>query len=163
MGRIYQSFTRVGELLAPTVAAIEGGAVGAGTNLALATDLRVVADDAILRSGFLAIHLHQGGGHGSLLARSAGREVGSALALFGESVTGRRAVELGLAWSAVPAGSTLDTALALARIPGADPDLSRQVARSTRLQLAVDDLEWQRGLELERAAQMWSLRRRDIG
>ena len=42
----------------PTVAAVHGGAVGAGLNLALATDLRVVADDAALLSGFVPIGLH---------------------------------------------------------------------------------------------------------
>jgi len=61
MSAIYRSFARVGELAPPTIAAIRGGAVGAGLNLALATDLRVVADDAALLSGFIPIGLHPGG------------------------------------------------------------------------------------------------------
>ena len=60
MTTIYRSFARVGELLAPTIAAITGGAVGAGLNLALATDLRVVAEDAVLLSGFLPIQAVRG-------------------------------------------------------------------------------------------------------
>ena len=55
---VYRSFARVGELEPPTVAAIRGGAVGAGINLAFATDLRVVADDARLMAGFSRIGLH---------------------------------------------------------------------------------------------------------
>ena len=64
LGDVYRSFARVGELEPPTVAAIRGGAVGAGMNLAFATDLRVVAREAKLISGFLPIGLHPGGGHG---------------------------------------------------------------------------------------------------
>jgi hypothetical protein len=52
IGTIYGAFARVGAVEPPTIAAIRGGAVGAGLNLALATDLRVVAEDAKLLSGF---------------------------------------------------------------------------------------------------------------
>ena len=45
MGAIYRSFARVGELEPPTIAAVRGGAVGAGLNLMMATDLRIVARD----------------------------------------------------------------------------------------------------------------------
>ncbi|MEP7740175.1 enoyl-CoA hydratase-related protein [Nocardioides sp. 31GB23] len=162
MGHIYQSFKRVGELLPPTVAAIRGGAVGAGMNLALATDIRIVADDARLMSGFLAIQLHPGGGHGTLLARTGAREVGNAMSLFGQSVLGSRAAELGLAWESVPADQVEAHAIELARQPAADPELARRTARSMRLQSLSDDAAWNRGLELERATQMWSMRRRHL-
>ena len=101
LGAVYRSFARVGELEAPTVAAVRGGAVGAGLNLMLATDLRVVARDARIISGFLPIGLHPGGGHGALLGRTGAREAAAALALFGERIDGERAAELGLAWAAV--------------------------------------------------------------
>ncbi|MBA2349456.1 MAG: enoyl-CoA hydratase/isomerase family protein, partial [Solirubrobacterales bacterium] len=97
---IYEAFARVGRLEPPTVAAIRGGCVGAGTNLALATDLRVVAEDARLASGFLPIGLHPGGGHSHLLSRACGRETANAMQLFGAAVSGARAAELGLAWAA---------------------------------------------------------------
>jgi enoyl-CoA hydratase len=101
LGAVYRSFARVGELEPPTIAAIRGGAVGAGLNLALATDLRVIASDALLISGFIPIGLHPGGGHGALLGRTGVREAAAALALFGERIDGARAAELGLAWAAV--------------------------------------------------------------
>jgi enoyl-CoA hydratase len=41
---IYSAFVRVGHLKPPTIAAIQGAAVGTGVNLAAATDLRVVAE-----------------------------------------------------------------------------------------------------------------------
>jgi enoyl-CoA hydratase len=160
LATIYRAFTRVGELEAPTIAAVAGHAVGAGLNLALATDLRVVAEDVMLTSGFIPIGLHPGGGHTALLGRTGSRETASALALFGERIDGRRAVELGLAWRAVPAADVLPTALALARVPAADPELARRTARSLR---TLSGLPWPAALEAERAAQMWSMRRQAPG
>jgi enoyl-CoA hydratase len=159
LATIYQAFTRVGELEAPTISAIAGHAVGAGMNLAMATDLRIVAEDARLTSGFIPIGLHPGGGHTSLLTRSGQREAAAALALFGEQLDGRRAAELGLAWRAVPAGAVLETALELARVPAADPELARRTARSMRLVAGPPALPWAAALETERSSQMWSMRR----
>lgn len=46
----------------------------AGMNLFLSTDLRIVARDARLMSGFSRLGLHPGGGHYALMGRRAGRE-----------------------------------------------------------------------------------------
>jgi enoyl-CoA hydratase len=162
LGAVYRSFQRVGELDPPTVAAVRGGAVGAGLNLALATDLRVVGRDALLVSGFLPIGLHPGGGHGALLGRTGSRETAAALALFGERIDGARAAELGIAWSAVDDEEVEPTALALAGRAAADPELARRSARSLRSELGPPPLPWAAGLELERASQMWSLRRKEL-
>ncbi len=162
MGTIYSAFARVGTLEPPTIAAIRGGALGAGLNLALATDLRVVAADAKLLSGFLPIGLHPGGGHGLLLSRAAGRETANAMQLFGATVTGAQAVELGLAWTAVPAERVDATALQLAAAPASDPELARRTARSMRASTGPPALPWAAALDLERASQMWSLRRRNL-
>ena len=43
MGKIYDSFYRLGQVKVPTVAAVRGSAVGAGMNMLLAADLRIVA------------------------------------------------------------------------------------------------------------------------
>lgn len=163
MGEIYRSFARVGELQPPTIAAIVGGAVGAGMNLAMATDLRIVAADARLMSGFIPIGLHPGGGHGVLLGRSGTREAAGALALFGQPIDGARAAALGLAWEALPAEQVLPRAQELAAIPAADPELARRTAQTLRLELGPPGLPWPAGLELERASQMWSMRRKHLG
>jgi enoyl-CoA hydratase len=160
LGVVYRSFVRVGELEPPVVAAIRGGAVGAGVNLALAADLRVVADDARLNPGFLRIGLHPGGGYFVLSARVAGREATAAMALFGEEVDGRRAVELGLAWQALPDGEVEARAHELAGRAAADPGLARRATRSLRIELGPPTVPWPVALDAERAAQMWSLRRR---
>jgi enoyl-CoA hydratase len=163
IGVVYRSFARVGELEPPTVAAVRGGAVGAGVNLAFATDLRVVAADAAIVSGFLPIGLHPGGGHGVLLGRTGAREAASAMALFGERIDGARAAELGLAWAALPDEEVDAAALELARRPAADPELARRVAKSLRAELGPPGLSWPVALDLERASQMWSMRRKDLG
>jgi enoyl-CoA hydratase len=157
---VYRSFVRVGELEPPTVAAIRGGAVGAGINLAFATDLRVVADDARLMAGFLRIGLHPGGGFFVLSGRTAGREATAALGLFGEEISGRRAADLGIAWDAVPDGEVEARAMELATRAGADPALARRNARSFRSELGPPAATWGLALDAERAAQMWSLKRR---
>lgn len=162
MSLIYSAFARVGTLEPPTIAAIRGGAIGAGLNLALATDLRVVAEDAKLLSGFLPIGLHPGGGHSLLISRAAGRETANAMQLFGAKVSGTQAVELGLAWAAVPAEQVDATAKDLAATPAQDPELARRTARSMRTIAGPPALPWAAALDLERASQMWSLRRKEL-
>jgi enoyl-CoA hydratase len=162
LGDVYRSFARVGELEPPTIAAVRGGAVGAGVNLAFATDLRVMARDAAIVSGFLPIGLHPGGGHGVLLGRTGVREAVSAMALFGERIDGARAAELGVAWSAVEDGEVEGVARSLAARAAKDPELARRTARSMRTELGPPPLPWPAALELERASQMWSLRRKDL-
>ena len=162
IGLVYRSFARVGELEPPTVAAIRGGAVGAGVNLAFATDLRVVGARAKIVSGFLQIGLHPGGGHGVLLGRTGQREAAAAMALFGQGIDGTRAAELGLAWAAVDDDRVEPTARELAEGPAADPALARRVARSLRAELGPPALPWPAALDMERASQMWSMRRKDL-
>jgi enoyl-CoA hydratase len=162
MSTIYNAFARVGRLEPPTVAAIRGGALGAGLNLALATDIRVVADDAVLLSGFLPIGLHPGGGHSLLLARAGGREAANALELFGERLTGIEAVERGLAWKAVPSAQVDGCARELAAVPAADPELARRTAASMRRLAGPPLIPWEAALDLERSSQMWSMRRKSL-
>lgn len=156
---VYQSFARVGQIQAPTIAAVRGAAVGAGVNLMLATDLRIVAEDARIIAGFLQIGLHPGGGHFTLAGRLAGRETVAALGLFGEEIDGRRAVALGLAWEALPADAVESRAQELAQRAAQDPELARAVVKTMRLELGPPAVSWPVALEAETAVQLWSLRR----
>ena len=120
----------------------------------------VVAEDAKLLSGFIPIGLHPGGGHTALLARLGSCEAAAALTLFGERLTGAEAVEHGLAWSAVPDAEVDAAALALAAVPAKDPELARRTAASLRTVTGPPALPWSAALEMERASQMWSMRRK---
>jgi len=160
LGAVYDAFVRVGSLPVPTIAAVRGAAVGAGVNLLLATDLRIVATDARILAGFTRIGIHPGGGHFTLLGRLVGREAAAAIGLFGAEVSGARAAELGLAWEAVDAEDVDARARELAASAARDPELSRRVLGSLRVELDPPGVSWPAALELERGSQMWSLRRR---
>jgi enoyl-CoA hydratase len=156
---IYQAFVRIGELQMPTIAAVRGAAVGAGMNLMLATDMRIVAEDVRLISGFLKIGLHPGGGHFGLLARSGGSETAAAFGIFGAEIDGKRAVEVGLAWECLRDELVEPRAMEFAKNAAADPELSRAAIASLRDQVGPPATSWAVGVQTERARQMWSMRR----
>ncbi len=157
---IYRAFQRVGSLAVPAICAVRGAAVGAGMNLMLAADLRVVASDARLISGFQRIGAHPGGGHLHLLHRVAGRETAAAMGLFGQRLDGAEAVRTGMAWAAVDDAEVEPLARRLAAVPAADPALSRRTTASFRRETSGAGMPWDVAVEVERSAQMWSFRRR---
>ena len=159
IGTVYRSFERLGQVKAPTIAAVRGSAVGAGMNLLLAADLRIVADDARLLSGFLKRGLHPGGGHFVILSRLIGREAAAAMALFGEEVDGRKAVELGLAWESVDSDAVEDRAMELAARVAVDPELARVAVQNFRRETGPPHISWEVATQFERPSQMWSMRR----
>jgi enoyl-CoA hydratase len=158
---IYESFFRFGHMAVPTVAAVRGAAVGAGVNLALAADLRVVAEDAKLVAGFMRIGLHPGGGFFSLANRAGGRETAAALGLFGQSMDGVQAGKVGLAWQVVPDKAVEDVARKVVQFAAQDPELTRATVASFRNELGPPEIPWAVALGFERPSQMWSLRRRE--
>jgi enoyl-CoA hydratase len=161
LGAVYSAFRRVGTLQVPTIAAVRGAAVGAGINLALATDLRIVSETARLMAGFLRIGLHPGGGYFTISSRTAGREATAAMGLFSEEIDGTRAAEIGLAWKAVPDDQVEDLAMELAGRAAKDPELAREAVRSFRTEAGPPGIGWEAALHFERATQMWSQRRRE--
>jgi enoyl-CoA hydratase len=156
---IYESFLRVGNLQMPTIAAVRGAAVGAGLDLALATDLRIVARDARLIAGFQRIGIHPGGGFFTLVGRLGGREASTAMGAFGEEISGERAAALGLAWEAVDGERVAERALELAQRVASDPELARVTIRSMRLELGPPAVAWPTAVEIERGPQLWSRQR----
>jgi enoyl-CoA hydratase len=130
---IYAGFLAVLDCPLPTIAAVNGPAVGAGVNLALACDLRVAAESARFDARFLRIGLHPGGGHTWLLDRAAGPQAAAAMNLFGQRLDGARAAAVGLAWECVPDADLLDRAHELAARAAAAPEpLARRVKASLR-------------------------------
>lgn len=153
---IYEGFLRFAESPLPTIAAVNGPAVGAGMNLALACDLRVCGRAARFDTRFLDLGLHPGGGHTFMLQRIVGPQVAAAMVLFCERYDGEAAVEHGLAYKCVADDELLDAALALARRAASVPrDLSLR-AKQTLGEVSKLD-EHAKAVDVELAAQVWSL------
>src|SRR5436305_1538898 len=153
---VYEGFLRVGRSPLPTLAAVNGAAVGAGMNLALVCDIRLAARRAKFDTRFLQIGLHPGGGHTWMLDRIAGPQTAAAMVLFGEVLDGEAAVAAGLAWRVVDDDALLDTARELAgKAAQAPTKLAMKVKETLK---AVPDLDvHQEAVDLELTAQMWSL------
>lgn len=111
----YRTWLSVRDLEVPTVAALNGPAVGAGLALALACDLRYAVPTARLSAPFTALGIHPGMATTWLLPEVAGIAVARDLLLTGRAVTGAEGVGLGLVNGTFPAGTFLDDVLGIAR------------------------------------------------
>jgi enoyl-CoA hydratase len=153
---IYEGFLRVLRSSLPTVAAVNGPAVGAGCNLALACDVRIAGTSARFDTRFLKIGIHPGGGHTWMLERAVGPQAAAAMVLFGTAIDGPRAAEIGLAWSCHPDDELVPASIAFAagaaRIPIPLLGRAKQTLRQVPWQ---PDFEAAIATEVEHQA--WSL------
>jgi enoyl-CoA hydratase len=101
LGQIYEGFLAVANCPLPTLAAVQGAAVGAGMNLALACDVRLVTPEASFDTRFLQLGIHCGGGHTWLLRRALSWEQSVNALLLGQVLRGEEAVAAGLALACV--------------------------------------------------------------
>lgn len=94
---VYASFLGIRNLSIPTVAAVQGAAVGAGLNIALACDVIIAGPEAGFGPTFSRIGLHPGGGCTWMLTQRIG-SANTAAALFnGDIIDAETALRLGLA------------------------------------------------------------------
>ena len=153
--QIYDGFLRLADSPLPVVAAVNGPAVGAGFNLALAADVRIAGESARYLGRFLELGLHPGGGHTWLLERLVGPQTAAAVVLFGETLDGPRSVEVGLSWRCVPDDELIEAAVAMAaRAASAPLPLARRVKQTLRGLPAIDDHAT--AVEHELVPQVWS-------
>jgi len=127
---VYEIFDAVRGLPVPSIAAVCGPAVGAGLNLALACDVRVVGDNAVLRSMFAANRIHPAGGHLRMLSQLLGPQPAIEVACLDNSLPAAEAVRIGLASHLCPAEEAESRAVALAERAGAQPELVRSIKAS---------------------------------
>lgn len=136
--RYYQAFLLVRELGFPTIAAVNGPAVGAGLNLALCCDLRTAGPNATFGATFARIGLHPGGGCTWFLVHAIGASKALRTLLLGEEINAEQAVAWGLADG--PEDHCVAAAIDLAgRFAALDPQLARHIKRSVGLAVATDD------------------------
>jgi 2-(1,2-epoxy-1,2-dihydrophenyl)acetyl-CoA isomerase len=91
-------------LTVPSISVIEGGAYGLAANMALACDLTIAADDAVLCEVFTKLNLSLDGGGAWLLPRIVGLKKAKELAFFADKIPACDAERLGLVNCVVPSG-----------------------------------------------------------
>jgi enoyl-CoA hydratase len=156
--KIYAGFLAIARSTLPTIAAVGGAAVGAGLNLALACDVRIVGPKARFDARFLQLGLHPGGGMTWMLQRAVGPQVATAMTLFGHMVGADEAVRTGLALRGVDGDhdALIAAARELAAPAGAAPrDLVVSIKRSLRSTWSMHDHD--EATETELTAQLESM------
>ena len=153
---IYEGFLRFARSPLPTIAAVNGPAVGAGMNLALACDVRLAGESARFDTRFLQLGIHPGGGHTWMMSHTVGPQTTAAMVLFGEVLDGAEAARHGLAWRCVPDDELVPTALAMAcRAATVPRELLERTKATTRALAGVDD--HLAAVALELGEQVWSV------
>ncbi|OBB16802.1 enoyl-CoA hydratase [Mycolicibacterium elephantis] len=117
--KIYDGFLAVANCALPTIAAVNGAAVGAGLNLALAADVRIAGPAALFDPRFQKLGIHPGGGATWMLQRAVGPQVARASLLFGMRFDAEAAVRHGLALAVAddPVAAAADLAAGPAAAP----------------------------------------------
>ena len=122
-GRLQAAFQRIEDLPIPTVAVLQGHALGGGLELALACDLRVADETALVGLPETKLGLIPGAGGTQRVTRIAGRGVALRLILRGELAPAGWAEQVGLVQWCVPKGTAAqvadDLAQELAALPQA--------------------------------------------
>ena len=134
---------------------MNGAAVGAGMNLALAADVRLAGRSARFDTRFLDLGIHPGGGHTWMLRRIVGPQAAMAMVVFGERLDGGgRAV--GLAWRCVDDDELLAARSGWPPAPrSGPPELTRRIKATIRDVADLD--EHADAVEQELGDQLWSM------
>jgi enoyl-CoA hydratase/carnithine racemase len=141
---------RVHDCEFPTVAAIEGSAVGAGAALAIACDVQLLADDARIGFGFRRVGLAVDSGTSYLLPRLVGDNVAKELVFTGELLDADRAVDLGVANRVYPADEFDERTAAFVERIASGPTVA---LRTSKRLLNADDASLADAVANEAAAQ----------
>jgi enoyl-CoA hydratase len=111
---IHRVFRRIEVCDKPTIAAVKGYALGGGTELILATDIRILADNARLGLPEITLGLFPGAGGTQRILRQVPPCRAKEMMFTGEQISAAEAVAIGLANKTVPAENVLAEARATA-------------------------------------------------
>ncbi|MFC6696756.1 enoyl-CoA hydratase/isomerase family protein [Nocardioides daphniae] len=156
----YRAWLSIRRLEVPTIAAVNGPAIGAGLCLALACDMRFAVEGAKMGVPFTQLGLHPGMAGTFLLPEVVGHAAARDLFLTGRIVQGDEALRLGLVSRVLPREGFLDEALAVAA------DIAARAPIASRLTtLALRDgghASIERALQWEAMAQPITLATEDL-
>lgn len=114
---------------APTIAAINGYAFGGGSEIALACDFRVAAENAVIGQTEIDLGIIPGWGGTQRLPRVVGDELARRMVFFGERVDAETALEYGLVSRVVPQDDLLTTVKEMAGELAAKPAFAMRAAK----------------------------------
>jgi len=156
---IYDGFLAVADCPLPTIAAVNGPAVGAGLNLALAADVRIAGPTALFDPRFQKLGIHPGGGATWMLQRGVGPQVARASLLFGMRFDADAAVRHGLALKVAddPVAAALELAAGPAGAPRAVVVATKATMRATANPGVVDIDQHRIAVETELGPQAASI------
>ena len=126
---IEDAFGAVRNMPIPTIAAVEGYALGGGCELALSCDLIVASQTAVFGLPEVGLGLIPGGGGTQLLPRRVGWNRAADLIFTGRRIDGNEAFRIGIADRLVPAGTAREMALQLAVDVAANSPVSLRAAK----------------------------------
>jgi len=165
----------------PTIAAVNGFALGGGLELVLASDLAVAADTATFGLPEVRRGIYAAAGGAIRLPRQIPQKIAMEMLLTGLPITAQRAAELGLVNVVVPASEVLNAALTLAEticeaaplsvraskrialgivdgvIVDEEPDWARNASEGVTLRESADSQEGPRAF-VEKRAPVWQAR-----
>ncbi len=113
----------------PTIAAINGYALGSGYELALACDIRIAAEEALIGSPEAKVISSVTGGAFRLVQDLVGPGKARELLFTGENITGIEAARIGLVNKAVPLDALMDEAIDMAQKIAANSSFSLKVIK----------------------------------
>ncbi|MGB0450161.1 MAG: enoyl-CoA hydratase-related protein [Porticoccaceae bacterium] len=154
--KIYSGFLSIANCTVPTIAAVNGPAVGAGFNLAVGCDVRLVTEAARFEPRFFGLGLHPGGGNTWMLRQLANWNTAAGMLLFSQSLSGGEAVEKGLAWKSVKADCLIEEAF---KFTANIRQLPKELLLRTKqtLRLAGGTNSHREILDRETVEQLWSI------
>lgn len=139
------------ELEVPTIAAINGPAIGAGLDLACMCDVRLAANEALFAESFVRLGIVPGDGGAWLLQRIIGPARAALMALTGDMIDSPTALAYGLITEVVSGDTLLESAKSVARRIAANP--SHALRLTKRLLREAQDMRLAPLLELSAAYQ----------
>lgn len=143
------AYTGVLELPVPTIAAVDGFALGGGCEIALSCDIVVAGEKATLGLPEVSVGVIPGGGGTQLLTRRLGWSKAARMIFTCRRFTGVEAGEYGLVDEVVPAGTAREAALEMAGVVAKNSPVGlRNAKKAMRLGFDVD---LRTGLEVEDA------------
>ena len=135
----------------PTIAAVNGPAIGAGCDLTCMCDIRIASDKASFAESFVKVGIIPGDGGAWLLQRVVGLSKACEMSFTGDAIDAHQALACGLVSKVVPADRLMDEARALAgRIavnPGGALRMSKKLIREAQHQRLDSILELSAALQ----------------